>query len=409
MQLFEPLTDPLAVLPLPKKLYAYVGVSRNPGNRIRSLGFCFYLIAFFFLPKMYLGYDTIPQGFRSIAEGMFGFNTCIPLILLPFNMDQLQELFQGLTLCTKAVSVTEEYKQILIVLNSAIHKYTKHYLIFTIIIIIAMGSSTTVGILYIYNAKDPDEVVSYPLMMEHRMFALNVHHNLLHCFLHQILLLPAIFTLLIAFTAKAGTFFGSIRFCSTILEIITLKIVRLQYVNSTAEYTTQLREIIELHQLVIKCTKILQEILMNILLAQFTGCVLIWCFFLYCVMISGITAEGITVVAMLVSFSTETFIFCLLGNELTMKGGQISTAMYATNWYEQPVKIQKLIIPIVQQSQRRIGITAAKFYYIDVNRYGKAGSPTSIISSTNTFFVLRILPQNMKTAYSFYLLLKDIF
>uniref|UniRef100_A0A182TCJ1 Odorant receptor n=1 Tax=Anopheles maculatus TaxID=74869 RepID=A0A182TCJ1_9DIPT len=286
-----------------------------------------------------------------------------------------------------SVSVTEEYKQILITLNTAIHKFTKHYFFLTVFVILAMLGSTSVGALYIYFCHTPGETVTFPQMIEHRLYALDAHHNLLHWFLHQFFTVPAIGIMLVIYTGKAGIFFGSIRFCSTIFSILVLKINRLDALNTSEQYTTELKEIIMLHQLAIRCSKLLQKILMDILLAQFTGCVLIWCFFLYSVMISGINAEGVTVGAMLFSFSTETFIFCLLGNELTRQGEQISTAIYETDWYEQPVEIQKLIIPIIQQSQQRIGITAAKFYYIDFNRYGKT----------------------MKTAYSFYLLLKDIF
>ncbi|XP_050078017.1 odorant receptor 94a-like [Anopheles maculipalpis] len=389
MVVFEPLDDPLKVLPLPLKIFEKLGISQHPTNRVRLVAYnlYMYLLAVLFIPKLFLGYDTIPQCFRSIAEGMLILNTSITQFLLPFKMDQLEVLLGELKLFSDKVSVTEEYKQILINLNTSIHKFTKHYFILTILIIVAMLVSTSVGALYMYFWQTPEQTVNFPLMMENRLYALDAHHNFLHWFLHQLFVLPAICILLVIYTGKAGIFFGSIRFCSTIFSILVLKINRMHVHISREQYTAELKEIIMLHQLAIRCSKLLKKILMDILLAQFTGCVLIWCFFLYSFMISGINAEGITVAAMLFSFSTETFIFCLLGNELTRQAEQISIAIYDTDWYEQPVEVQKLIIPIIQQSQQRIGITAAKFYYIDFNRYGKS----------------------MKTAYSFYLLLKDIF
>uniref|UniRef100_A0A182WQV2 Uncharacterized protein n=1 Tax=Anopheles minimus TaxID=112268 RepID=A0A182WQV2_9DIPT len=387
MDIFEPHNDSLKMFPLPLKLFEKLGLTLNPAGRVRLVVTNCYLLILFFIPKLFLGYDTIPQCFRSIAEGMFGLNTCVTLFCLPFKMDELKMLLRDLNLCTKIVSITDEYKQILITLNTAIHKYTKYYFFFTSCIVLAMCLSSTAGVLYIYISQATDQSVSFPLMIEHRMYLLSAHHNLLHWFLFHMLLLPAIFITLVIYTAKAGMFFGAIRFCSKLLGILALKIDRLRFLNSTAEYTAELKQIIVLHQLAIRCARTLQKILMGILFAQFTGCVLIWCFFLYSIMISGITAEGVTVAAMLLSFSIETFIFCVLGNELTNKGAQISTAMYATDWYEKPVKLQKLIIPIVQQAQQRIGITAGNFYYIDIKTYGR----------------------NMKTAYSFYLLLRDIF
>uniref|UniRef100_A0A182P2S2 Uncharacterized protein n=1 Tax=Anopheles epiroticus TaxID=199890 RepID=A0A182P2S2_9DIPT len=387
MVLFEPHNDPLKILPLSLKLFASIGVSGNPADRVRLYGSYFYLCFVQFVPKLCMGYETIPQCFRSIAEGMFSFNTCVTIVLLPLRFGQFESLLQDLKRFTELVSTNEEYKQILVTLNTAIHKFTKYYFIFTNIIVVAMTCSSFAGVLYTYFLRKSNQSAVYPLIMEHRIYVLDAKRNLAHCFIHQVLILLALYILLVAFVAKAGAFCGSIRFCSTVLEIVALKIDRLSLLVSGEQYVGELREIILLHQLAIKCAKQLQGILMEILLAQFTGCVLIWCFMLYSVMISGITAEGITVMAMLTAFSTETFMFCLLGNELTLKGEQIGAAMYASNWYEQPVQIQKLIVPILQQSQQRIGISAAKFYYIDYNRYGLS----------------------LKTAYSFYLLLKDIF
>ncbi|XP_049282693.1 uncharacterized protein LOC125763489 isoform X2 [Anopheles funestus] len=410
MVIFEPFNNPLEILPLPLKLFAKLGVTQYSVDRVRLLIFNSYLLLTFFIPKFCLGYDTIPQFFRGVAEGMCGVNTCITLFCLSFKMDQMEMLLRDLKLWTDIVSITDEYKQILITLNTGIHKYTKYYFIFTNCILVAMMASSTAGVLYIYTSQTPGQTVSFPLIMEHRLYTLNAHHDLLHWFLYHMLLIPAILIMVIIYTAKAGMFFGSICFCSTLFSILALKIDRLRFLITTEQYTAELKEIIVLHQLAIRCAKLLQKILMDVMLAQFTGCVLIWCFFFYSIMISGITVEGVTVAAILLSFSMETFIFCLLGNELTIKvglnfnkmmvdcsansnillpkqGEQISAAVYATDWYEQPIKIQKLIIPIIQQAQQRIGITAARFYYIDVKRYGK----------------------NLKTAYSFYLLLRDIF
>uniref|UniRef100_A0A182S5A1 Uncharacterized protein n=1 Tax=Anopheles funestus TaxID=62324 RepID=A0A182S5A1_ANOFN len=387
MVIFEPFNDPLEILPLPLKLFAKLGVTQYSVDRVRLLIFNSYLLLTFFIPKFCLGYDTIPQFFRGVAEGMCGVNTWFTLFCLSFKMDQMEMLLRDLKVWTDIVSITDEYKQILITLNTGIHKYTKYYFLFTNFILVAMIASSTAGVLYIYTSQTPGQTVSFPLIMEHRLYILNAHHNLLHWFLYHMLLIPAILIMVVIYTAKAGMFFGSICFCSTLFSILALKIDRLRFLITTEQYTAELKEIIVLHQLAIRCAKLLQKILMDVMLAQFTGCVLIWCFFFYSIMISGITVEGVTVAAILLSFSMETFIFCLLGNELTNKGEQISAAVYATDWYEQPIKIQKLIIPIMQQAQQRIGITAARFYYIDVKRYGK----------------------NLKTAYSFYLLLRDIF
>uniref|UniRef100_A0A182JFC9 Uncharacterized protein n=1 Tax=Anopheles atroparvus TaxID=41427 RepID=A0A182JFC9_ANOAO len=354
----EPLTDPLEVIPLPLKLYSVVGVSRQHRERRRLYAVLSYVVVCFFIPKLCLGYDNIPQGFRGTAECLFALNTCIPLVFLPFKLDKFEELIQGLQRCIKAVSESVEFTHIVVKLNTAIHKFTKFYFLFTIWIVIAMTTSTVCGVIYIYLSHTPGETMYIPLIMEYRFYALDCHRNIHHFFLHSLLLTPTLYILVVAFTAKAGAFFGSIRFCSTIFQILNLKIEKMRIISSADRYLEELKHVIELHQLTINCTELLQEILMYILLAQFTGCVIIWCFFLYYVMVS---AE------------------------------QISSSMYASNWYEQPVGIQKLIIPVIQKAQRKVGITAAKFYYVDVSRYGKDAQMNKI---TRLYLTALLVPAN---------------
>uniref|UniRef100_A0A182JSN9 Uncharacterized protein n=1 Tax=Anopheles christyi TaxID=43041 RepID=A0A182JSN9_9DIPT len=310
---------PVNIAQFSEILFSLIGVYGKPADRFRQYAGYFYLWFALFIPKLILGYDTIPQCFRSIAEGMFGFNTFITMFLLPIKMEQLESLLQDLKRFTEKVASDVEYRQILITLNMGIHRFTKYYCIFTNFIVFAMSCSTSAGVFYTYFTQPANRSVAFPLLMENNLYMLDAHYNIGHCFLHQAIILPSLYILLVGFTAKAGTFFGLIRYCSTVMQILALKIDRLCLLDSVEQYTAELREIIELHQLAIKCARQLQRILMDILLAQFTGCVLIWCFLLYSLMISGITAEGITVIAMLVAFSQETFLFCLLGSELTMK------------------------------------------------------------------------------------------
>lgn len=149
-----------------------------------------------------------------------------------------------------------------------------------------MTVSTLCGVAYIYFSSSIEQVLYIPLMMEYRFYALDPHRNIHHAFLHTLLLMPTLYILVVAFTAKAGAFFGSIRFCSTIFQILNLKIEQMRYTSSSDRYLDELKNVIKLHQLTINCTELLQDILMYILFAQFTGCVLVWCFFLYYVMIS---------------------------------------------------------------------------------------------------------------------------
>lgn len=65
----------------------------------------------------------------------------------------------------------------------------------------------------------------------------------------------------------------------------------------------------------------------------------------------------------------------------------MAIAIYSYPWYKEPVAIQKEIQLMILRSQKKIGITAAKFYFVDIERFGMV----------------------VQASYSYYLILKERF
>lgn len=70
-----------------------------------------------------------------------------------------------------------------------------------------------------------------------------------------------------------------------------------------------------------------------------------------------------------------------------MQAAAVANSIYCYPWYLEPVPVQKAIQLMILRSQRKIGITAAKFYFVDIGRFGVV----------------------VQASYSYYLILKERF
>ena len=89
--------------------------------------------------------------------------------------------------------------------------------------------------------------------------------------------------------------------------------------------------------------------------------------------------------------SIETFGYCYLGTQLSQEvctvalkftllqlcfafsssqSINIGQALYASGWYEYDVQMRKYISFMIMRSQRRVGLTAAKFCFVDMEQFG---------------------------------------
>ncbi|XP_061513940.1 odorant receptor 45b [Anopheles gambiae] len=68
--------------------------------------------------------------------------------------------------------------------------------------------------------------------------------------------------------------------------------------------------------------------------------------------------------------SIETFGYCYLGTQLSQESINVGQALYASGWHEYDVQMRKHISFMIMRSQRRVGLTAAKFCFVDMEKFG---------------------------------------
>ncbi len=60
----------------------------------------------------------------------------------------------------------------------------------------------------------------------------------------------------------------------------------------------------------------------------------------------------------------------------------MAASAYNIDWNKKPQNIKKAIILIIMRSQKPVGITAAKFYYINLQTFA------SVLSTSLSYFML---------------------
>ncbi|XP_055635756.1 odorant receptor coreceptor-like isoform X2 [Toxorhynchites rutilus septentrionalis] len=91
-------------------------------------------------------------------------------------------------------------------------------------------------------------------------------------------------------------------------------------------------------------------------------------------------------IIMITVITIDTFIFCDFGTQLKDESFAVSTAMYnQCQWYNLPVDVQKSLSLLLHRSQKKDGITGAKFFYVDREQFARVA----------------------QTSYSMYLVLKE--
>ncbi|XP_055593537.1 odorant receptor 22c-like [Uranotaenia lowii] len=246
-----------------------------------------------------------------------------------------------------------------------------------------------------FSAMQTNGSVEFVLPLENQFYWLDIRNNIRHYVIYMSMLTPAVCASACLSTVKGTVLFTIIRYGATLFELVSLKIQALgasfkdgseDDINKSNERHQELQQIIKLHQRALEYANLLESTMQHILLSQFVNCMLISCLMMFYIS----STYGPNVVNMVILFAVlmvEVFAYCFSGNELSEKAASVANVIYCYPWYREPVQIQKQIRLMIQRSQRKVGITAAKFYFVDIVRFG----------------------QVVQASYSYYLILKERF
>lgn len=102
----------------------------------------------------------------------------------------------------------------------------------------------------------------------------------------------------------------------------------------------------------------------------------------------------------------ETYGYSYLGTELSEDAKAVGHAVYDLPWYEDSAQLQRYYRLMIQRSQQNIGVTAAKFFIVGIEKFGKVFMEHPNI--VDTYIDFSTLFQVVNLSYSYYLVLKDV-
>ncbi|XP_049792286.1 odorant receptor Or2-like [Schistocerca nitens] len=144
---------------------------------------------------------------------------------------------------------------------------------------------------------------------------------------------------------------------------------------------------IKYHQDIIELIKETERLLSKLVLLQFMGATVIICVTLYQ---SSKNTENIAALLMLQLYLGviiyEIFMYCWYAQDILYQNSRLAKSAYSCGWPGAPLKLQRALVFIICRTQRPLGLTAGKFYYV----------------SRETFVRL------MSASYSYYALLNQV-
>ncbi|XP_062551586.1 odorant receptor 4-like [Armigeres subalbatus] len=369
-------------------MLTFIGLHGSNGSRIWRYFFAVgWLLGNIILPKAILGsgqegFDSVA---RSLAEMIFFSDACLAVSIFvtrrkPF--EQMVRVLQEIFARYEAGECLDEVRGF----NLRMKKFATGYVTYIKFLVVLFLGVPIVWTLCVEIFLSEDERHEYMLVVEVEYFYLDIRRNLIHYLIYFAFCAPAVIVSAYQSCIKATVFLTSLQYGGKLFELIKIRIQGLEAVEPGAKRRDELRKIVQLHEMSLRYTQLLEETMSFILISQMMNCMAIWCLMMVYLSTNYGPNAGNVVVLFIVLIG-EMFVYCSNGTRLSENALEVSNAIYNHKWYNEPVGMQRDMRFMIQRAQKPTGVTAAKFYFVNNERLG-------II---------------IQASYSYYLLLKSLF
>ncbi|XP_062551645.1 odorant receptor 49b-like [Armigeres subalbatus] len=374
MKYFE-LLDPQAAIPLGLRLMETYGLRGGEKNFLFFQFTILWETVVIVIPKMFLGYRSQDLVIRGLSELLFQLHIMIRICIFAwhrFKFESLVEIVQRVYRKMFSPGGNSTLKSIILEYNKLIHKESRGYFLYIMgcLILFSMSPVVQSVVIFIANqSRNGTEKGEYRTMMEQEFYGLDVRGNFKYYGLYAVLGGLAHYS-----SAALLALFVVIIICgvrSTILlfRLIQVRLSKLHELPKN-EIREELRDIIDLHVDALKCIQLLEQITNLAMAVQMADCVLIWIsMVLYLRKNFGV--DVVSPLILFVALTAETFFLCNLMTELTSESFAVIRAIIDCEWYTLPLDVQRSLSFVLFRAQRNEGITAAKFFFMDIERFSK--------------------------------------
>ncbi|XP_055642893.1 uncharacterized protein LOC129779439 isoform X2 [Toxorhynchites rutilus septentrionalis] len=385
MQLFKKRSNP----PEHRSLRFQLALLRSLGlwgnrRQMYKYGFLvFNIVALIILPKVVFGagkegFDTFV---RNVAELIFEIENSVSVAIFVLRRDRFERLVAVLENMLNR-DWPEELNKDIDEFTAQRDKFGRHYCFY--ILVLAIFFTLAPIVCSVVQLLSVDTENDFFLGFELDFYWLNVRTNFGHYIFYMLTFyISSVVSSALHNTLKGAVFVVLIQYGAKVFDLVSKRIDLATKIENQDDRIKELGEIVELHCLALEYVDNLEATLCFVLMNQILFCILMWCLS----MLYMSDNFGPNVGNVLILFSVllyEITVYCINGTNLSEK---VADAIYSFPWYDEKTSVQKSAILIIQRAQKPTGITAAKFYYINVERL-------SII---------------VQASFSYYLILKERF
>ncbi|XP_055632668.1 odorant receptor 45b-like [Toxorhynchites rutilus septentrionalis] len=381
----------LTVMPFLLRMMKIVGLWGNEEHLYLFVFGCFWIVSIILFPKAVLGigsdrFDAIAKGW---SEFIFEGNMLVSMVILSTKKDRFNELINLLIAIIKHVTheghpkkcIEEIRKQ-----NSTIDKFSKFYAIYCAFgpFVFCVPSLITSYMRYYDISGNNSTEMRFELPMEQRFYGMRIRTNFVHYNIFVVLSLSSYCFCAFFFLIKVGTMIAMMKYCALVFRLISIEIQELNHISEHIVKVRKISRIVRLHNRAYDVTQLVEDIMNIPLMMQLISCMMFWCLTLF----YASTNFNISLLNVMVLFFlslVETYGYCYVGTKVTSEAAAVGEAIYELPWYKESVELQNRYRFTLHRSQSRTGITAANFFIVGHEQFGKI----------------------TQMSYSFYLVLKN--
>ncbi|XP_062551601.1 odorant receptor 63a-like [Armigeres subalbatus] len=339
------------------------------------------------LPKAILGsgkeeFDSVA---RSVAEMIFFCDACIAIAIFVnrrTSFEQMRLLLEAIFERYKSAECLEEIRRY----KRRMDYFAKGYVAYIVFLLVPFLIAPILWTLCLAVFFAEENRNDYILVVEVQFYYLDIRRNIFHYLIYFCCCFPAVLCSAYQSSIKATVFLTSLQYGTKLFDLIHLRIKSLNSLEAGEERREELRQIIELHKMTLKYTQLLEETITLILINQMLNCVAIWCLMMV-YLSTNYGPNAVNVAVLFIVLMGEMVFYCVNGTRLSENAQNVSNAIYNYQWYYESVGMQRDFRFMIQRAQQPTGVTAAKFYFVNIERLGIV----------------------MQASYSYYLLLKSQF
>ncbi|XP_039437188.1 uncharacterized protein LOC120418776 [Culex pipiens pallens] len=386
---FAPLQDRMAVMPFTLRCLRLFGLRGDRRNRVHFLLALLYRVVVIYVPKLVFGFrDRVDLVIRSISELFFECHIDLNAVLFAVKLDEFEELLcllRKLYNKVKTLDVNSPERKIIEASNLAIDRRSKSYVVYVAVactIFFWVPVAQTTGIWILTHGSNSTDRPEFVTMMELNFYGMNNRKDIAHYVIYAAISGVAHYYAAVYFALSGMVIFGCVKSIAALFDMVSARLATLHELSGK-ELREELVDLVELHVDGLRCIELLENINNLAMMVQMINCVLIW-ISMFLSISSHFTPEVVSLLVLLLVTTGETYVLCQLATELSQVSLTITDSIWNSKWIGLPVDVQKGLAMMLQRAQKKAGLTAAKFCFMDIERFARVAQ-----SSYSVFVILK--------------------